>query len=150
MLLDVQECQELYPLAARSGKDELKCTFRRADITDLEDLEEAIRKTGGFESVVHLAALRNLDSQANLLHAHMLNATGTIHVLEAARRAGIRRVVYASSVAVYGAPAWYRSLGLDPNRVTETSRTGRASCIFSGPAPAHTGTPSSPPRILGA
>ena len=31
-----------------------------------------------------------------------VNATGTLHLLEAARQAGVRRVVYASSSSVYG------------------------------------------------
>jgi UDP-glucose 4-epimerase len=40
------------------------------------------------------------------LGANDNNVTGTLHVLEAARRAGVRRVVYASSSSVYGdAPA---------------------------------------------
>ena len=36
------------------------------------------------------------------LGAHDNNVTGTIYVLEAARRAGLRRVVYASSSSVNG------------------------------------------------
>jgi UDP-glucose 4-epimerase len=39
---------------------------------------------------------------ADPLGANENNVTGTLHVLEAARRAGIRRVVYASSSSVYG------------------------------------------------
>jgi UDP-N-acetylglucosamine 4-epimerase len=36
------------------------------------------------------------------LLTHEVNVTGTLHLLEAAREAGVRRVVYASSSAVYG------------------------------------------------
>src|SRR4051812_21821757 len=69
-----------------------------ADIRDLNptDLE-------GMDCVVHLAAVSN-DPMGDLDRAITLgiNADGTRHVAEAARAAGVRRFIFASSCAMYG------------------------------------------------
>ena len=71
-----------------------------ASLVDLEALERATR---GCEVVYHHAAIASVPrSVEDPVGTHAVNATGTLHVLEAARRAGARRVVYASSSAVYG------------------------------------------------
>jgi UDP-glucose 4-epimerase len=52
---------------------------------------------------VHLAAAADVDEVArDPAHAEAVNARGTLNVLEAARRAGVQRVVYASTIWVYG------------------------------------------------
>jgi UDP-glucose 4-epimerase len=56
------------------------------------------------DSVVHLAARPSVQrSVVDPLTSHEVNATGTVRVLEAARRANVRHVVVASSSSVYGA-----------------------------------------------
>jgi nucleoside-diphosphate-sugar epimerase len=58
----------------------------------------------GFEAIVHLAALSN-DPLGDLdpgLTEH-INGDGTIRVAQAAREAGVRRFVFASSCSMYGA-----------------------------------------------
>ena len=58
----------------------------------------------GAASVVHLAALPSVPrSLIDPMASHMANATGTLEVLQAARRAGVQHVVVASSSSVYGA-----------------------------------------------
>ncbi|GAA4576926.1 NAD-dependent epimerase/dehydratase family protein [Planotetraspora kaengkrachanensis] len=58
------------------------------------------------EVVCHLAAQISVrKSVADPVHDARLNVEGTVNVIEAARRAGARKVVYASSVAVYGRPS---------------------------------------------
>lgn len=58
----------------------------------------------GCEAVVHLAARPSVPrSIAEPVAAHEVNATGTLRVLEAARRAGNPHVIVASSSSVYGA-----------------------------------------------
>ena len=53
--------------------------------------------------VLHQAALGSVPrSIADPLTTHEVNVDGTVNVLEAARRSGVRRVVYASSSSVYG------------------------------------------------
>ena len=57
----------------------------------------------GVRYVIHLAALPSVArSVEDPLSSHEVNVTGTLNVLEAARRAGVKRVVSASSSAVYG------------------------------------------------
>jgi len=57
------------------------------------------------EVICHLAAQISVrKSVADPVHDVRVNVEGTINVLEAARRSGARKVVYASSVAVYGRP----------------------------------------------
>lgn len=67
-----------------------------ADITDLAALVDAF---AGAHGVVHLAAIPDEDDFHDLVR---VNVVGTYHVFEAARRAGVPRVVYASSNRVTG------------------------------------------------
>jgi UDP-glucose 4-epimerase len=72
-----------------------------ADIRDLDAMERA---AAGVGVIYHQAAMRSVPrSVADPLGANDHNVNGTLHVLEAARRHGVRRVVYASSSSVYGA-----------------------------------------------
>ena len=66
----------------------------QADIADLGAIEPAF---AGVEAVVHLAA--NASASAPFDETLRANVIGTYNVFEAARRAGVRRVVYASSGA---------------------------------------------------
>jgi UDP-glucose 4-epimerase len=72
-----------------------------ATILDPEALDAACE---GAEAVVHLAALPSVPrSVLDPVGSHHANATGTLEVLQAARRAGDLHVVVASSSSVYGA-----------------------------------------------
>jgi len=71
-----------------------------ADILDERALGRAIE---GAEVVFHEAAIPSVPkSMLEPVENHAANATGTLRVLEAARRAHVRRVVYAASSAAYG------------------------------------------------
>jgi UDP-N-acetylglucosamine/UDP-N-acetyl-alpha-D-glucosaminouronate 4-epimerase len=70
---------------------------------DLRDLPLVERVVSGASVVFHQAAMRSVPrSVGDPLGANDNNVNGTLHVFEAARRAGVRRVVYASSSSVYG------------------------------------------------
>ncbi|MDR3400875.1 MAG: NAD-dependent epimerase/dehydratase family protein [Chthoniobacter sp.] len=57
----------------------------------------------GVDYMLHQAGFVSVPlSLENPLACHETNVTGTLHILHAAREAGVRRVVYASSSAVYG------------------------------------------------
>jgi UDP-glucose 4-epimerase len=85
------------PLAARPGA---ALEVIEGDVRELAEVERA---AAGVSVIFHQAALRSVPrSVADPLAANAHNVTGTLHVLEAARRAGVRRVVYASSSSVYG------------------------------------------------
>jgi nucleoside-diphosphate-sugar epimerase len=74
--------------------------FIQGDITDAAVLARAMQ---GVDYVLHQAALPSVPrSVEDPLSAHEANATGTLKVLMAARDAGVKRVVYASSSSVYG------------------------------------------------
>lgn len=83
---------------------------------DIEDYESARRACEGVETVVHLAASPNW--QAGFCEELVRpNIIGAYHVFEAARDAGCRRVVYASSVhAIMGYPVDVQAHADDPPR----------------------------------
>lgn len=84
----------------RSNLDGLDVELIEASILDPQALERA---TEGADAVVHLAALGSVPrSVANPVASHDANATGTLMVLEQARRSGVGHVVVASSSSVYG------------------------------------------------
>jgi UDP-glucose 4-epimerase len=80
---------------------DLDVTFVQGTILDPDTLDAAMR---GAEAVVHLAARPSVPrSLSDPVASHLVNASGTVEVLEAARRAGSPHVVVASSSSVYGA-----------------------------------------------
>ncbi len=87
-------------LAAASAPAPERFEFLQGDIRDPAACRAAC---AGADVVLHQAALgsvpRSIDDPKT---SHDVNVTGFVNVLDAARDAGIRRVVYASSSAVYG------------------------------------------------
>ncbi|GIH71900.1 NAD-dependent epimerase/dehydratase family protein [Sphaerimonospora thailandensis] len=80
---------------------DLDVHFFKGDVQDSALLDLAFR---GADAIVHLAALPSVPrSVKDPLTSHHANATGTLQVLEAARRAGNLHVIAASSSSVYGA-----------------------------------------------
>ena len=72
-------------------------------IGDIRDAHTVATACAGVDIVFHQAALRSVPrSVADPWTTHDVNVTGTLRVLEAARAAGVRRVVFASSSSVYG------------------------------------------------
>ncbi len=75
--------------------------FIRGDITDLPALKAGLA-TSGAKHVIHLAGLQVPTCKADPALGALVNVVGTVNVFEAARAAGVPRVVYASSAAVFG------------------------------------------------
>ena len=74
--------------------------FVQGDLSDLGVVRQACE---GVEVVFHQAALPSVPrSVADPLATHVACATGTLHVLIAARENGVKRVVYAASSSAYG------------------------------------------------
>lgn len=70
------------------------------DIRDRSAVRDAV---AGTDAIVHLAAVASVQASVDdPLGTHETNMGGTLNLLEAARHGGIRRVIYASSAAVYG------------------------------------------------
>jgi len=79
---------------------ETRITLFRADVTDAAAVDEAVR---GCDYVLHQAALPSVPrSIEHPVETDRVNVFGTLTVLEAARRHGIKRVVYAASSSAYG------------------------------------------------
>src|SRR3954453_17337593 len=71
----------------------------RGDCTDVAALERAMARC---DAVIHLAAMADVnDVQADPTGADQMNARATAAVLEAARRTGIGRVIYGSTIWAY-------------------------------------------------
>jgi nucleoside-diphosphate-sugar epimerase len=87
-----------------------------ADVSDLDALERAF---AGVEAVVHLAAAADVSSSwGEVLDA---NVIGGHHAFEAARRAGVRRVVFPSSNHVMGQYQWDDDRFADPEHPIEVT-----------------------------
>lgn len=77
-----------------------KLEFLEADITDPGACESMV---ADIDRVLHQAALGSVPrSIAEPVGSFRANVGGFVHLLDAARRAGVRRFVYASSSSVYG------------------------------------------------
>jgi UDP-glucose 4-epimerase len=84
----------------RSNLDGTEAVLVEGSILDPDCLDECF---SGADSVIHLAARPSVPrSVADPVPSHEANATGTMEVLEAARRAGGVQVIVASSSSVYG------------------------------------------------
>jgi nucleoside-diphosphate-sugar epimerase len=82
------------------------------DITDLAAVEAGLAESGATR-IIHLAALQVPFCKADPALGARVNVVGTVNLFEAAKRAGIGRLVYASSVAVYGKSEEYGEGALD-------------------------------------
>jgi UDP-glucose 4-epimerase len=80
--------------------------FFSVDITDAKALEHVFAVFRPHYVVHHAAQIDVRRSVEDAGHDAAVNILGTINVLEAARRHGVRKVTYASSAAVYGNPTY--------------------------------------------
>jgi len=71
------------------------------DISDTAAVQGAVEKSGA-KAIIHLAALQVPFCKADPLAGARVNVVGTVNIFEAARKAGIKRVAYASSIAAHG------------------------------------------------
>ena len=73
------------------------------DVGDLTSIQDAIQPWG-VDRIVHLAALQVPACRSDPPRGAFVNVVGTANVFEAARRAGVRSVIYTSSAAVFDQP----------------------------------------------
>ena len=82
----------------------LGAPFERGDIAD-EEFVECVVRDHGVTDIIHFAAYKSAGE--SMEHPGMYwqnNVQGTVHLVEAAMRAGVQRLVFSSSAAVYGNP----------------------------------------------
>ncbi|UCJ18359.1 NAD-dependent epimerase/dehydratase family protein [Pseudomonas sp. MM211] len=80
--------------------DDSRLTFIEGDVADAGLVSRAV---AGCGAVVHLAAVASVQASVDdPVSTHQSNFIGTLNICEAMREHGVRRVVFASSAAVYG------------------------------------------------
>jgi nucleoside-diphosphate-sugar epimerase len=78
-----------------------KVTVIEGDVADLDTVSEAIA-THGIDRIAHFAFILGSPSPGQMLPYVRVQMLGTANVFEAARARGVKRVLFASSVAAYG------------------------------------------------
>jgi UDP-glucose 4-epimerase len=82
---------------------------------DVADPAAVARAVEGVKVIYHLAALASVQISVEApAETHRVCDTGTLTVLDAARRAKVRRVIYAASASAYGIPAGEVQSETDP------------------------------------
>ena len=94
-------CFDLAPPRANLEPYMDRIRVYRGDVTQIPHLLEAVNNHQ-VRKIVHMAALLPPDTEERPHFAMQVNIQGTNHVFEVARWTGVERVVYASSIAVYG------------------------------------------------
>ncbi len=84
----------------RKNLDGLSHEFMEGSVLDKSAVENAVR---GVDYIFHLAAMISVpESMQKPYECVDINVNGTLNVLEAASKAGVKKIVLASSAAVYG------------------------------------------------
>ncbi|MGH7644612.1 MAG: NAD-dependent epimerase/dehydratase family protein, partial [Gemmatimonadales bacterium] len=98
----VDNFDPFYPRAVKERNLEALRGHARFRLCEADVRRDAL-PLAGADAVIHLAAMAGVRPSLEDPARYMdVNATGTAHVLDAAARAGVRRVVLASSSSVYG------------------------------------------------
>jgi UDP-glucose 4-epimerase len=112
-LVAIERMQEL------AGSDGDRLAFHQGDIREPTDLDDAFAD-GDVRAVIHFAGRKAVgESVEHPLWYYDHNVTGTVRLLQAMERHGVRDLVFSSSCTVYGEP--------DRVPITEDCSTGAAS-----------------------
>jgi UDP-glucose 4-epimerase len=76
----------------------------RCDLTDAEELRRVL-EASHIRGIIHLAAILPTAAQRDPVRATQVNIDGSLNLLEQARRFGVGRMVFGSSLSVYGTRA---------------------------------------------
>lgn len=117
---------------ARGHRDAVdrQAEFVNGDLCRPDDLAKTVIR-GRFDAVLHFAALAYVgESVERPREYHRNNVVGTLNLLEAAIEAGVKRVVFSSSCAVYGVPKSF-PIGEDQPR-EPINPYGRSKLIAEG------------------
>jgi nucleoside-diphosphate-sugar epimerase len=82
--------------SSRADQSEVVC-----DLTDANQLQRVF-ESEAFDGIIHLAAILPTAAQREPMQATRVNIDGSLHLMEMARRFGVRRMVFGSSLSVYG------------------------------------------------
>lgn len=121
----VLRLSDIAPMTAQQGEE-----IWPADLGDADALQRAM---AGMDAVIHLAASLNVDDWQQTLD---VNIAGTYNIYDAARRAGVRRVIYASSHHAVGMYPVKQRIGLDV-KLRPDSLYGLSKCFGESLAQYH-------------
>ena len=76
-------------------------TTTQLDLLDVSSIESAV---SGIDTIIHLAALNDIECARDPILAHEVNVEGTRSLVDCATRAGVLRFIYLSTAQVYGSP----------------------------------------------
>ncbi len=103
VIVDNLSCGRLANIESFSANSRL--SFVNADIVDHAQIASAF---AGVDWVFHLAGIADIVPSIEQPEAYFhTNVTGTLNVLQCARAAGVKRLVYAASSSSYGIPDRY-------------------------------------------
>lgn len=91
-------------LTSRTPPAQLPHWLARGSIVGWDSGQDGAAVLAGVDTVVHFAALNEIDSARDPHQALEVNGSDTVRLLAAAERAGVRRFIYFSTAHVYGAP----------------------------------------------
>jgi len=128
--------------AAVSAEQWQRFRFMNGDICDPVTCHTAC---AGVDFVLHQAALGSVPrSLENPIASHASNVTGFLNLLVAARDAGVKRFIYASSSAVYGdSPTLPKSEEKTGRCLSPYAATKVANELYASVSPAVMGSPVS-------
>ena len=79
-----------------------KAEFRKGDIRDQKLIADLVAESGQEEPIIHLAGILTTGCDRDPHAAIAINVGGMYNILESARQNGNRRIVFASTIGVYG------------------------------------------------
>lgn len=91
-------------LTSRKPPAQVPTWLVRGSVLAWDSTQDAAAMLKGVDTVVHFAALNEIDSTRDPVKALEVNGNDTVRLLLAAQQAGVRRFVYFSTAHVYGAP----------------------------------------------
>ena len=101
---------DIDPSTARLADVAHQVELVRGDLGEPGDVMSAV-ESARPDVIYHLGGMLTVRSDADPAAALRANALGTFHVLEAARRYGVRQVLFSSSIATYGGDIREESVG---------------------------------------
>lgn len=84
-------------------EDYKRLVFVLGDVTDLSSLIRTCQQYR-IDKIIHMAGLLSIDASANPMAAVKVNIEGTVNAFDAARILNLKKVVYASTLGVFGTP----------------------------------------------
>lgn len=102
----LEKGEDVHILGLRCGLENIKSfqsdvTFSKIDVRDYLKVSNVVK--GDIDAIFHLASLVNVDDSRHFPMRFLeTNVTGTVNLLEAARKAGIGQFIYMSTCEVYG------------------------------------------------